>query len=104
MTRVEIVKGDKNLILQFQILDADGDPIDLSNATATLKFKNYEDGSVHVLEGSIVDATNGKVQFNTGDKFENLEGEFKGEIELVFQSGQKITAPNIVIKVIPSIG
>ena len=104
MTRIEIVKGDKNFILQFQILDADGNPVDLTNASATLKFKNYEDGTLYSLNGNVIDATNGKVQFNTGETFVDLEGEFKGEIELVYEGGQKITAPNIVIKVIPSVG
>lgn len=104
MTEIKIVRGDKNFVLQFTIYDADGNPLDLTGVSEILlKYKNYQDGTVTSIPGTVTNPTAGEAQFIIGNQFENLLGEFKGEIEITYSSGRVLTAPNLVIKVIPDI-
>lgn len=109
MSEITIVRGDINFILNFTIYDADNEIVDLTGAsTITLKFKSYEDGTVTSISGTIADppGTDGEAQFNVGETFKSLIGEFKAEIEITFgpaQNNKVITAPNISIKVIADI-
>lgn len=105
MTEIKIVRGDRKFVLDFTIYDADGLIVNLTGCeTVKLKYKNYEDGTVGEIIGSVVgDPANGEVQFLVEDQFANVTGEFKAEIEITYTSGKIITAPGLVIKVIPDI-
>ena len=103
MTRIEIVRGDKNFYLQFTILDSDGNAVDLTNATPKLKWQKYTDGTVYEITGEVVDATAGTCKFLVKDEFVGVTGEFKAEIEITYSDGKVITAPNLTIKVIPDL-
>jgi len=103
MSRIEIVRGDRNFYLEFTILDADGNVVNLTNATPKLKWKNYSDGSVNSITGEVVNATEGTCRFLVQDEFVGVTGEFKAEIEITYSDGKIITAPNLCIKVIPDL-
>lgn len=105
MSEVIIVRGDRKFVLEFVIYDADNNRVDLTGTSAIqLKFKNYEDGTVTTIPGLVTgDPKEGVVQFQVEDEFVDIIGEFKAEIEITYASGKIITAPNILIKVIPDI-
>lgn len=103
MSEVEIIQGDANYLLTFTVYDADDNLVDLTGAsTISLKYKKYGEDSVESIIGSIQGSPLlGVCQFNISSKFSAVAsiGEYKAEIEIVYSSGQIITAPDIVIKV-----
>jgi len=104
MTEIQIVRGDKNFPLHFTIYDADNKPVDLTGVDSiVLKYKNYENGEVVNIPGTVQNPTEGSVVFQVTDQFVDIVGEFKAEIEITYSNGCVLTAPNIVIKVIPDI-
>jgi len=104
MTEIQIVRGDKNFILNFTIYDADNQIVNLTGVSAIkFKFKSYEDGTVTEIVGSVVNADAGEAQFPVAEQFVGITGEFKAEIEITYLSGKVITAPNISIKVVADI-
>ena len=105
MTEVKVVRNDTKFLLDFTIYDLDNNIVDLSDvSTISLKFKSYADGTVTTISGSPVgDGSGGEVQFLVLDEFKGITGNFKAEIELIFSDGKILTAPNIVLKVIPDL-
>jgi len=107
MTEIKLVRGDKNYSLEFTIYDADNNLVDLSNVTSiVLKIKKYGSSSLFAsIEGSVEgDGTTGQCSFPIGTTFLTETGEFKAEIEITYSTGKVITAPGILIKVIPDLG
>jgi hypothetical protein len=104
-TIVNVVKGDKNFPLVFYIKDEEGKPVPLFDVSSVLlKFKKYGDDTVYSLVGTVENASEGRVRFDTGTTFVNLSGEYKAEIEIVYTDGKQLTAPDIVIKIISDVG
>jgi len=102
MTEVEIVRNDKNFILDFTIYDLDNEPVDLANVSSIIfKFESYEDGTVTSISGEVIDEAGGEAQFFVEDEFVDISlGNYKAEIQITYVSGKVLTAPNIILKVI----
>jgi len=105
MSEITVVRNDTKFVLDFTIYDLDNNLVNLTGvSTIKLKFKSYTDGTVTSISGTVVgDPTLGRVQFIVGNEFTNITGDFKGEIEITYNSGGILTAPNISIKVIPDL-
>jgi len=104
-TEIIIVRGDKNFRLSFQIYDADGNIVDLSNVSQiVLKYKEYTStSSASSITGTVSVPGEGKCYFDVGTQFVGVTGEYKAEIEITFLNGKVLTVPNLVIKVIPDL-
>ncbi len=110
MIVIQIMRGD-SYPLNFVLYDSDGKPLNLSGyVDIKLKFKNYRSGELYVLSGSPIAGQEGKCEFDMGETFEDLVGDFKGAIEVTYFAGttpptviKVVTFPNIVIKVLPDI-
>ena len=104
MSTVQIVKGDKNFNLLFTIYDSDGNVADLSDlSSGVLSWRSYTNGTVSSITGVVMSATDGTINFPIEEEFVSSSGKFDAEITLTYESGQVLTAPNISIRVIPSL-
>ncbi len=104
MTEITVVRNDQNFYLEFQIRDSDGNIVNLDNVTSIkLKYRSYSGNSLTVIDGEVTNPSAGECRFLIQNEFVGITGEFKGEIEITYSNGKVITAPYIVIKVIPDI-
>lgn len=104
MSTVKIVKGDKNFNLLFTIYDSDGNVVDLSDlSSGVLSWRSYTNGTVSSITGVVKSATDGTINFPIEEEFVSSSGKFDAEITLTYESGRVLTAPNISIRVIPSL-
>lgn len=104
MTEVQLVRGDKNYVIKFTIYDSDNNVLSLENVDSVVfKYKDYANGEVKSITGTVLNPLNGEVGFLITNQFDEVVGEFKAEIEITYKDGKVLTAPNIVLKVIPDI-
>lgn len=86
-TTIKLVRGDNRPYIKIALKDVDGDPIDLTQTTVRVYFR--EVGSTTVLSTltcSVVGSpTSGEVQFNfPGSTLDVEPGMYEGEIEIDF--------------------
>jgi hypothetical protein len=106
MTQLELVQNDKGIELAFTLQNNDGTALDLTGATLTFRAQHKTSPSAADISGSmtVISAAAGTCKYTTtGTDFTN-PGKYDAEIEVNFNSGQKIqTFPNILIEVIPQL-
>jgi hypothetical protein len=101
MATITLVRGDKNYYLEFEVRDAEGKIVDLTNCTVRFKMQKYNAPSLVIDKvGTVVDGTNGLCQVMIGEELINESGEFKAELEITWPTGQVLTAPNIFVRVL----
>jgi hypothetical protein len=107
MTQLEIVQNDKGIDLAFTLQNNDGTALNLTGAALTLKAQHKSTpGAAVDISGSmtIVTAAAGTCKYTTTGTDFITPGKYDAEIEVNFNSGQKIqTFPNILIEVIPQL-
>ena len=89
-------------MLEFTILDADGEVVSLAGVSGiVLKYKSYNSsGAATSITGTIVSPEDGTCTFDVGTKFQSVTGKYKAEIQITYGSGKVITAPGLIINVI----
>ena len=93
MSVIKLVRNDTRPALVCTITDAStGGPIVLTGATCRLKFRKVNTTTlIATLTGTVVDPTNGVVEFYWAADPVSLEspaGQYEGEVEITFQDGQ----------------
>lgn len=108
MNTFYIKQNDTSPSLAAILRDANGDAVDLSEATVVFSMRDKY-SKVLVAEQAVVvtDGVNGTVRYDwqTGDTSE--AGELRGEFEVTFNNGSVQTFPNaghITIKVTKELG
>ncbi len=97
----ELIKGDKLFDLEFTVKDADGNAVDLTNATVKFKMRKYGATTLKVNGTcTITDATNGKCKYTVQDGDLDTVGTYQAELEITYSDGKIITATLEDIKVI----
>ena len=94
-------KGDALPVLRRELLDTNGDPVDLSQATQVLFFMRREyakksdpnkiDGVAAVVEPDNVTA---RYEWDTGAGDTDTPGTYKGEFVAFFPGGDELTFPD----------
>lgn len=106
-----IKEGDRNPPLEAIVIDANGDPIDLSTATAIRFFMINPGETTPKVDGSAMTkvtppGTDGRVRYEWGVDDTDAYGDYDGEIEVEWSNNTKTTFPNhgfIRIKVLKTI-
>jgi hypothetical protein len=93
MSLIKLVQGDTRPALVCNITDeTTGLPVSLTGATCRLKFRKVGATSVKAtLTGTVTDAVNGVVEFywaSDPSALSDADGQYEGEIEVVFSDGQ----------------
>ena len=101
VSQIEVVQNDYGYELQFKIVDAEGNPVDLTGAT--VKIFIAEPGAAKAKVSStcyIVDAQNGLCRYivQEGD-FNEAPKTYQVELELNY-ADRVITAKGVTIKVV----
>jgi hypothetical protein len=84
---IKLVQGDNLPYIRIALKNADGTPMDVSNATVVVKFRaSGTTVTLSVLTCSLVgDGTDGLVVFNfPGETLSVPAGSYEGEIEIDF--------------------
>ena len=100
MATFKIKQGDRRPYLEAQLVTRDeaGEvegPQDLTGATVVFTMKNKTDGSILIDEApvTVVDSTEGMVQYEWEPGDTDLPGKYIGEFEATF-TDEPITFPN----------
>lgn len=101
MSVIKLVQGDTRPALVCTITDdSTGDPINLLGATCLLKFRAQGSATVKsTLTGTVIDATNGVVEFYWASDPTSLDGaagSYQGEIQITFPDGQIQTVYDVL--------
>jgi len=95
------VRGDHDYLLEFEIRDADGEIVNITNCTPRFKMQRYGESTLTLdKEGFIVNGTLGLCQVLIEDELLNKSGEFYAEVQITWTSGKVLTAPNINVKIL----
>lgn len=89
--KIRLVQGDTRPQIQATITDENtGLPVDISGATCLLKFRAVGSSTlVDTLTGVVTNGANGVVVFAWNQNTLNVDaGDYEGEIEVTFPSGQ----------------
>lgn len=90
-----IKQDDEIPVIEAQLTDSQGNPIDLSNSTVTLHVAKPRGlGNVFSKEANVVDGENGVVHYvwEEGDTSET--GRFRAEFTVEYINGDTETFPN----------
>lgn len=89
-----IKTGDTRPLLEKQLLDRDGDPVNLTGAAVV--FIMSQDGVLKVNRGScsLVDAATGQAAYTWQAADTDTAGDYDGEFEVTFSPGVIQTFPN----------
>jgi uncharacterized protein (DUF1684 family) len=85
--RIRLVQGDNLPYIKLALKNADGTPLDVSDATVVVKFRaSGNTTTLSILSCSFVtDGTDGLIVFNfTGNTLDVPPGSYEGEIEIDF--------------------
>jgi len=103
MPELILVRGDKNYIIEFEVRDAEGNIVDLSEVTG-IKFKMKKYGATSLTidkSASVVPpGTQGLCQVLIETELLNEYGEYYAELEITWTGDKVLTAPNIFVKVL----
>lgn len=88
--KIKLVQGDTLPQIKATITNDDGTATNLTGATPRLKFRAVGSNTVLVtLTGIVTNAAAGEVVFNWNDgDLDREAGDYEGEIEVTFPSGQ----------------
>jgi len=96
----EIFVGDTDLPIQFHVhtCDTTVEPrveseLDISSATLEIKFKKPDDSYTDILTGELVtDGTDGLAEYITLSDTLDLEGTWKGQMDVIITGSSKATS------------
>lgn len=100
MTDFTLKKNDTSPALEYQLLDASGNPIDLTNYNEVRFLMQQKDGSTLTIDGDtagnvfVTDAENGKVKYEWKSVDTDEGGVFEAEWEVKYSNGSIETFPN----------
>ena len=101
MPKITLVRNDRNFPFQVEILDAEGDIVDITNSSLTLKVQSYRNSEDNFsISGTIINGTLGLAQFFFTDELVNRSGEYRAEVEIEWTSGKILTVPELVFKIL----
>ena len=87
-------QNDTSPNIQAQLLDGDGFPIDVSQATVRFHVRNAE-GTVIIDEPAVIlVGTDGTVEYGWDAADTATAGTYQGEFEVTYESGKIETFPN----------
>ncbi len=100
-------RGDTRTAIKAALLDADGNPVELTGATVRFVVAGLSDGKTMDRQADIVNPADGHVLvvFEPGDT--DQAGMYRAEFEATFGDGRKETYPNdgyITIEIMPDLG
>jgi len=101
MTIIKVVKDDKTYDINFTLQDANGNAINLTNATMQLKVQASNSTELK-FAGTMntVSAASGTCKYTVAQGNFNQSGNFNAEIEVSYTgTGEIITFPDILFKV-----
>lgn len=94
---IRMKEGDERPPVEAQLLDANGDPIDLSGSSVSEVRFLMEDGDTNqtIVDSTaeIDNATNGDVVYRWNDGDTDTPGHFESEFRVVFSSNNELTVP-----------
>lgn len=96
--RFNIKQGNLLPTLRVQCLDGDGEPVDLTTATAqTFSMRLAETGVVKITGGActVVSSTAGTVDYAWSGTDTNTAGDYEGEVTVTFAAGKASTFPGL---------
>lgn len=103
VTKIEIVEGDKAYDLNFTLQDYNGNAINLSGSTLSLKVqKEHETTLKFTGSMTIVSAANGTCKYTVQETDFDAPGTYDAEIEIT-NGTQIVTYSNIKIYVKPQL-
>jgi len=100
MPQLELVRNDKGYDLQFTILDADENPVNLTAATIKLKVRKWNDSyAKFVANCTITNAQAGQCKYTVGPTDFNVVGRYKCELEVSWGESKTMTAVDLTVVV-----
>lgn len=97
----QIKKGDTSPAIEATVTDDDGDPLDLTGATVYFRMQEIATHqTVFDKTASIVDATEGIVEYNWDAADTDTTGMFYGEFQIEFSESNVQTHPRAGYKII----
>lgn len=100
MADIELIRNDVGFDIEFEINDADG--VDVNLTDSTIKFKMWKPGvATCKINGSctITDASKGECKYTVLTDDLNTAGNYDAELEITYTSGKIITASGISVKI-----
>lgn len=97
--KIKLVRNDTLPQIKTTLTDAvTGEVITLSGASVVLRFRRAGESTVLVtVNGVVTNALAGEVVFNWNDgDLDHDEGDYEGEIEITFVSGQRQTVYDLL--------
>lgn len=91
---IEMRKGDTWPPLRATLIEADGNPIDLTGATVTFQMEDDNNNEVINSSAIIESSSEGKVRYDWSPNDTDEVGTFEGDFVIEFPSGQIATVPN----------
>jgi hypothetical protein len=100
MPQLELVRNDKGYDLQFTILDADENAVNLTNATIKLKVRKWNDTyAKFVGTCTITNAQAGQCKYTVTSTDFNIVGRYKCELEVAWGESKTMTATDLTVVV-----
>lgn len=101
MPTLTLVRGDRDYFIEFEVRDADGEIVDLTDTSVRFKMQRYGESTLTFnKEGTILSGTLGLCQILIEDEFQTISGEFNAELEISWIEGKVLTAPDIYVKIL----
>lgn len=111
-TNISVVKGDKLYNINFTIQQANPNdssellPVDLTDSIVKFKTTPINNVSSLIINGTctVTVPADGKCYYKVQANDFSSTGQYRGELEVTYISGEVITAPKILINVIDKLG
>lgn len=102
MAELELVRSDYGYDLEFSILDASSNAVDLTNSTVKFKVKKYGATALTIDAACnrTVPYTLGIVTYTVQQTDFTAIGKYKGEIEITWTGGKVMTATDLEISIV----
>jgi len=103
MPSLELVRGDRNYYLEFEVKNSDGSIIDITGCTVSFKMQKYGESTLTLdKEGSVPDGcgTLGLCQVFIQEELVNKSGEYSCELQISWSYGRVLTSPMITAKIL----
>lgn len=97
----QIKKGDTSPAIEATVTDQDGDPVDLTGATIYFRMQDISThDTLFDKEASIVDATEGMVEYNWQSGDTDTPGMYYAEFQIEFSQTNVQTHPRAGYKIV----
>lgn len=100
MSDIELIRNDVGFDIEFEVDDADGVDVDLTDST--VKFKMWKAGASTCKINSSCTLTTpaeGKCKYTVQSDDLDTAGDYEAELEITYTSGKIITASGITVKI-----